>query len=145
MLLTYLAHSFRISSASATMGAANPRSFIIQRTFNEMYNLRGIAGILVQLPLNNDKDQERAGPPFQIPYTMKLPAEEADCWRLHLDLIEASSRLQDAISGIPHNPRASYAATLHSVDSGAKRQLELLAGSARRDQEKTPAGRKIAV
>jgi hypothetical protein len=145
MLLTYLAHSFRISSASSTMGAANPRSLIIQRTFNEMYNLRGIAGILVQLPLKNDKEKERAGPPFQIPYTMKLPAEEADCWRLHLDLIEASSRLQDAISAILHNPRASYAATLHNVDLGAKGQLELLAGNARRDQEKTPAGRKIAI
>jgi hypothetical protein len=145
MLLTYLAHSFRISSKSSDEGTADPRSLIIQRTFNEMINLRGIAGILVQLPLDNSGGEKRAGPPFQIPYSMKLPAEEADCWRLHLDLIEASRRLLHAISAIPGNPRSSYAATLRSVDLGANRQLELLVGSARRDEGKVPAGRSIAV
>jgi hypothetical protein len=145
MLLTYLAHSFRISSESSDMGAANPRSLVIQRTFNEMYNLRGIAGVVVQLPLDNSGSADRAGPPFQMPYAMKLPAEEADCWRLHLDLIEAAKRLLDAIAAIPNNPRAPYAATLRSVDLGAMHQLESLVGSARHDGSNAQFRRSIAI
>jgi hypothetical protein len=146
MLLTYLAHSFRISAEPMTAGAANPRSLIIQRTFNEMYNMRGIAGILVQLPLDNNGGAERAGPPFQIPYSMKLPAEEADCWRLHVDLIEAAGRLLDGNAAIPSSSaRSSYATTVRSVDLAAKRQLESLVGSARQNEGKMQARRSIAI
>jgi hypothetical protein len=145
MLLTYLAHSFRISADPMAAGAANPRSLIIQRTFNEMYNLRSIAGILVQLPLNNDGGTERAGPPFQIPYSMKLPAEEVDCWRLHVDLIEAAERLLEGISALPAGARCSYATTVRSVDLTAKRQLESLVGSARQNEGKMQAKRSIAI
>ena len=61
MLLAYLSHSFRLSSENLEAGAASPRGMIISRTFGEMYNLRSTAGILVQLPLVNDKKTERAG------------------------------------------------------------------------------------
>jgi hypothetical protein len=126
-------------------GVANPRSLIIQRTFNEMYNLRAIGHILVQLPLDNNGGAERAGPPFQIPYSMKLPAEEADCWRLHVDLIEATGRLLDGISAIPSNARSPYATTVRNVDLAAKRQLEKLAASARQNEGKMQAKRSIAI
>ena len=145
MLLSYMTHSFRISADPMGTGVANPRSLIIQRTFNEMYNLRSIAGILVQMPLKNEDGAERAGPPFQVPYNMKLPIEEADCWRLHLDLIEAAGRLLDSISARPSSSRAAYAATLRSIDLAARSQIEALVGSARQNIDGMPVRRSVAL
>lgn len=145
MLLTYLAHSFRVSAEPMEAGAANPRSLIINRTFGEMYNLRSVAGILVQLPLNDEEDVRRAGPPFQIPYTTKLPSEEADCWRLHLDLVEAAGRLLEAIAGMPKTRRSSYALALRQLDLKAKHQLEVLIGGGKALQLNVSAHRSIVV
>ena len=61
----------------------------INRMFGEMYNLRAIASILVQLPIAEGASQ-RCGPTFQMPYTLQLPESEAAYWALHLDLISAT-------------------------------------------------------
>jgi Ferritin-like len=128
MLLAYLAHSFRLSAEPIQNGTGGPRGMIVNRTFGEMYNLRGIAGILVQLPLNYPADKHKAGPPFQIPYNTKLPFEEVDCWRLHLDLIDASDSVLQQLRYLGKGQRADYAAALISADQGARRQIEVLRG-----------------
>jgi hypothetical protein len=70
-------------------GAA--RGYLVNRVFAEMYNLRAIAGRLVQLPVDESASSGNlAGPPFEMAYTYKLPPSESDRWRLHRDLHEAS-------------------------------------------------------
>jgi hypothetical protein len=58
--------------------------------------LRGIAGILTRLPLKQapgPTDPLKAGPPFELPYTLALPDDQRDRWRLHLALLDTSSGL----------------------------------------------------
>lgn len=145
MLLAYLAHSFRVSTEPMDSGDANPRSVVVNRTFIEMYNLRSSAGILVQLPLKNESDPERAGPPFQTPYTAQLPSDEADCWRVHIDLIDAADVLLAKLSEISKTSRADYAVALRSADQQARRQLELLLKSSRAQRDAAPRRRSIAI
>jgi hypothetical protein len=142
MLLTYLAHSFRLS---AETGADSPRSMVINRTFVEMYNLRSTAGILVQLPLKSDAEPERAGPPFQVPYTVQLPSDEADCWRLHADLIDAAAVLLARLAEVSKDRRADYAVALLNADRQARLQLEPLMRSSGAGQDAQPRRRSIAI
>jgi len=56
---------------------------VMHRVFGEMYNLKTIAGILTRLPLSDEAagaDTPRAGPPFEMPYTLYLPTTDADIW-----------------------------------------------------------------
>ena len=117
----------------------------MSRIFTEMYNLRSTAGILVQLPLKDQTDPRSAGPPFQMPYTSALPPEEADCWRVHMDLIDAAGPLLEQLDKMSKGSRADYAVALESADQRAKREIELLLGSSRRGETHRPAGRMIAV
>jgi len=143
MLLAYLAHSFRISSSAMESGASNPRSLIINSTFNEMYQLRGIAGILVQSPLNDKGGPERAGPPFQVPYAVQLPMDESDCWMLHIDLIDSANRLLSQLSG--QGKHAAYANTLVAADALRRRQFEELSHSSHNAPHSQRSLRSIAV
>lgn len=91
MLLTFLAHSFQLDGGLNGTGNFRPRGLVINSTFGEMYNIRSISHALVQLPLNRfPGSTKKAGPPFTLPYSMDLPLGEANIWRLHLELIEAS-------------------------------------------------------
>lgn len=93
-LLAGLAHAFDVSNAPGTGIAPGPRGALVHRCFVEMYQLRAIAGLLVALPLDSaSPDGPRAGPPFQMPYTLALPHTERDRWRLHVDLVDASTAL----------------------------------------------------
>jgi len=97
MLLTYLTHTFRLARV-VDPNVPNARGAIMHRVFGEMYNLKAISGILVRMPLMKDpEDKRRAGPPFQMPYTLVLPADEVDCWRLHRDIISNSKSLCDSL------------------------------------------------
>ena len=58
-----------------------------------MYNLRAIAATLVEMPSGGAGGRARAGPPFQMPYTLALPRREHDRWVLHRDLLDASQLL----------------------------------------------------
>ena len=95
MLLMYLAHTFRLPHRSG-FGAPNLRSMLMHKVFGEMYNLKTLAGILVDLPAGAQDDPARAGPPFELPYMIGLPTEESDTWQLHHSLLESSrSLIQD--------------------------------------------------
>jgi hypothetical protein len=89
MLLTYLAHTYRLPPA-AQATHQRMRAGMLHRVFAEMYNLRAIANMLVRLPLRDEKrfpDPRRAGPPFELPFTLVLPVSDEDCWRLHRELL----------------------------------------------------------
>jgi hypothetical protein len=62
-------------------------------TFNEMRRLKKIAGKLVTLPQNDPAEKARAGPPFELPYTLNLPDRDIDRWRVHFDVSRQCSKL----------------------------------------------------
>jgi hypothetical protein len=95
MLLMCLAHSFEMPAGEGASGPKSPRATIINTAFGEMYNIRAIAGILVQTPLaaGAGAGGKTAGPPFQMPYTLRRPMGAANRWRLHRQLLLASRTL----------------------------------------------------
>jgi len=113
LLMNYLAHSFRLAGAQH-VDRPNLRAMLMHHVFGEMYNLKTLAGLLVQAPraavgddktdaLNSyDGARKWAGPPFEMPYSLTLPHADVDVWRLHDDLIatsqETAKKLLDAAS-----------------------------------------------
>jgi Ferritin-like len=125
MLLSYLAHSYSPPGAS---GLERRQGVVINRLFGEMYNLRAIASVLTRRPLEAAGDA-RAGAPFQMPYSLVLPDNDAAFWRLHLDLIEASRNLLSR-PAILASDGAAYAASLLSLDTAAAEEMVLYATAA---------------
>jgi hypothetical protein len=72
---------------------------------------------MMKLPLDPAQDGMRAGPPFEMPYSIALPAAERDCWRLHLDLLEASIALSDQIQRRADAQEKDYLKSLAVLDS----------------------------
>ncbi len=95
MLLNFLTHSYELAGGEAHLGPRVPRATVINTTFGEMYNRRAIANVLVQTPLSDDPGGagKTAGPPFQMPYTLRRPMGEANRWRQHKELLLASRPL----------------------------------------------------
>ena len=127
-LLVNLSHVFELTDDPSDLTTIAPRGGLIHRTFAEMYNLRAISGLLVRLPaLMDDEDGPRAGPPFQMPYTLALPSAEADRWRVHLDLLDASGRLAGQLRGLVESGDGrDYLFALTEWDQVERRQVEQL-------------------
>jgi hypothetical protein len=116
MLLLYLSHGFRLSGAGPHHADTKARGMIVHRTFGEMYNLRAIARTMTKLPLGLPQDGLRAGPPFEMPYSVALPAAERDCWRMHMDLLEASITLNHKIAPQSDRQEKDYLKSLAGLD-----------------------------
>ncbi|SFM82933.1 Ferritin-like [Chitinophaga sp. YR627] len=124
MLLNFLTHSFLLDDGFNNVGAIAPRGMIINSTFGEMYNIRSIASVMVQLPLSTDPNEKKfAGPPFLVPYTLTLPMGEHNRWRTHKDLIQASQPLIAKLlqQSADHNHRY-----LHSLREADLRLLQVI-------------------
>ena len=131
-LLAALAHSFELASDSSDLAALGPRGWLIHHSFAEMYNLRAIAGLLMRLPVSaDDPDGLRAGPPFQMPYTLVLSAREPDRWRLHRDLLDAAARLCADLRRItaPNGDGQDYLTAVLHQDLIERRQIDLFIGA----------------
>ncbi|WP_052594060.1 ferritin-like domain-containing protein [Aureispira sp. CCB-QB1] len=115
MLLTFLTHSFLLDGGFNNSGAYSPRGTIIHATFGEMYNLRGIAGVLVQLPIAVGSST-MAGPPFLTPYTMELPLGEISRWKVHQDLVQASKPLIEELLLTADEQHKKYLYSLKEAD-----------------------------
>jgi hypothetical protein len=127
-LLVSLSHAFELASNIADPGTPTPRGWLIHRSFAEMYNLRAIAGLLVRLPVSADSpDGHRAGPPFQMPYTLVLPSTEANRWRVHLDLLDAARTLTGQLREMSASgDRQEYVLALAQADQIERGQVEQL-------------------
>jgi hypothetical protein len=103
LLLMYLAHTFRLARTQP-MHQPSLRAMVMHRVFGEMYNLKAIAGLLVQLPLHHAAGA-RAGPPFELPYSLDLPQADRDIWRLYDDLLGSSYHTcSEVLRGAKDNP-----------------------------------------
>ncbi|HTB38409.1 MAG TPA: ferritin-like domain-containing protein [Reyranella sp.] len=129
MLLKYLAHTFQLAR-TVPGDRPNLRAMVMHRVFGEMYNLKTIAGILVRLPQHDRaNDPARAGPPFEIPYTLDLPVGELERWILHRDLISSSRALCEKLLDHPDTEERAYLATLRELDGQTDTWVErIIAG-----------------
>jgi len=126
MLLTFLAHSYRLSRI-VRPGEPNLRGMVMHRAFGEMYNLKAIAGLLVQMKVSKPGEPEVfAGPPFETPYSLNMPAAHVDVFRLHRDLfrgaVEVNLRIQARNEAIGRD----YLRSLHELDLGALGWIEAI-------------------
>lgn len=145
ILLSYLTHTFRLARVVG-INEPNTRGALMARIFGEMYNLKTIAGILVRMPLTEDKnDSRRAGPPFQMPYTIQLPLDEIDCWRIHRDIAENSLDLCAALLDPAHGHLATtppegkdYLLALRSLDEKTIGWMETILAGLREHGGKHP-------
>lgn len=124
MVLNYLTHTFLLDGGLTTLGSLNPRGIIINSTFGEMYNMRSIAGIMVQLPISlNPSCKVMAGPPFLIPYTIELPLGEYNRWSTHKDQLIAASRIVDQLLISSPEKHHNY---LHSLQEADDKLLKMI-------------------
>lgn len=117
MLLTSLLHTFDYPSNLDASSQMTPRGLLIHATFGEMYNLRAIAMLLVQTPLHPGDSLNVAGPPFQMPYTLDLPLDDVDRWRVHLDLFQSAGCLICDLLDTAPAARHTYLQALREGDS----------------------------
>ena len=141
MLLVNLAHSMHPIAPRSDQVPVVDHGIVINRTFAEMYNLRVIAGMLLQLPMDPARpDRPCAGPPFEMPYTLDMPAREYNRWRLQLDLLKAA-----AIAIEDLKPKASpggrrFLTALSDSDQLAMERIDgMLSGQAIMTLDERPA------
>lgn len=126
MLLNYLNHSFLLDNGYNNTGALMPRGLIINSTFGEMYNLRSLATILVQLPLAPGNTTVMAGPPFTMPYSIDLPFGEHNRWRLHQDLLQEAGKLITDLCKVADQQQLRYLYSLQELDNKMLQSIEQL-------------------
>ena len=126
MLLNFLTHSFLLDNGANNVGAISPRGMIINSTFGEMYNLRSISSVLVQLPLTSQDTGKFAGPPFLTPYTLTLPMGEHNRWRAHKDLIQASATVIATLLSTTKEHHHRYLYSLLEADQQLLRLIDEL-------------------
>jgi hypothetical protein len=126
MLLKYLGHTFSLARTQHG-DSPNLRSMVMHRVFGEMYNLKAVAAIIVRQPLSNGS--LRAGPPFEMPYSLSLPDTERDIWASHRDLLAMAQ--QHCKKMLAHEDRGghAYLRALFALDRDARTWAEsILAG-----------------
>ncbi|HET7437118.1 MAG TPA: ferritin-like domain-containing protein [Thermoanaerobaculia bacterium] len=119
LLLSALNHALHLSGALRSTKQPTARGDVLTLIFSEMYKIRSLAGVLVQLPVREGTPPEKAsaGPPFQMPYTLAIPQGEDDRWRWHRDMLYASRKILDILFVLePDARRKSYAAALRQAD-----------------------------
>jgi Ferritin-like len=127
MLLLYLHHSFLVE-APAGCASHSPRGSLVSWTFGEMYNLRSLSEILMDMPLQ-PSSKVMAGPPFEVPYSVALAAREADRWRAHRDLLDDSIELIGEMLKEAHPSRSQYLRALLTSDQTTLDQVTALIGA----------------
>lgn len=120
MLLTFLSHSYRLSRISRP-GEPNLRGMVMHRAFGEMYHIKALAGLMVQMKVGEKDGRDLfAGPPFETPYSLDMPAIDADCWRLHRDLIIGAREVIDRLRDAKVELGSAYLQTLRELDLQAE-------------------------
>jgi Ferritin-like len=133
MLLAGLSHVLQLDRGAA--GGAERSAFLVGQSFSAMFRMTALADLLLGLPLRADGGPERAGPPFELPYTLALPQREADRWRLHLHLRRLS--LERIAELRPDAPDAEgiLLNALEVEDGTASGQIRTLLGEPAEPQE----------
>ena len=101
MLLADLAHVLQLPGPLAGAdGNPTPRGRLRDWAFDQMRGIRSIATLLTTRPAKATPAPGapvNAGAPFELPYTLAIPDDEHDRWRLHLALLDSSDALVAAL------------------------------------------------
>jgi hypothetical protein len=124
-LLHNLLHAFDYPGNLSETSQMTPRGLLVHATFGEMYNIRALSQILVQTPLEARNSRRMAGPPFQMPYTVRLPFDAADRWRIYFDLLAASATLTDRLLGHT-GAHEKYLLGLREADRETMRMIDAI-------------------
>ena len=137
ILFRYLAHTFQIARPGG-LDEPNIRAMVMHRVFGEMYQLKALSGRLFQMPLRDiDADPQTppserryAGPPFELPWNLRIPVADVDCWCMHRDSIVVSREACHAIlRSKPTEEEREYITTLLALDEQTDKWLaQILAG-----------------
>jgi hypothetical protein len=104
LLLAYLTHFLESRGPLIdSMCDYTPRGFLNKWTFDEMRRVGQLAAKLAGMPRCDPEGPERAGAPFEMPYTLAQPEHEPDRWRRHLDVLETSLGLVRRMGEDPQN------------------------------------------
>lgn len=115
LLLGYLGHTFRLARQPAP-GGPNLRGITMHRVFGEMYNIKTLSTLLMAMPIGADAAGPRAGPPFEMPYTLELPPGDTETWKVHLAMIDDSRSLCTTLLSLDP-AHAAYLKTQMQLDS----------------------------
>lgn len=128
LLLVSLLHTFEYPSNVTAVSQVTPRGLLIHSTFGEMYNLRALSELLMQTPMAFPADERMAGPPFQPPFSLQMPVDPIDRWRLHLDLLEASADLAEGLIVLDQARLQDYMNGLMKVDAQTMSMIAAIRG-----------------
>ncbi|MDX5298503.1 MAG: ferritin-like protein, partial [Gammaproteobacteria bacterium] len=137
LLLTGLAHTFRLARTSAPQRGPGTYQAVLHRAFGEMYNLKALADILVRQPLSEDPAEpfKPAGPTFQMPYTLDLPENAPSTWQQYRDILSACAEVRAWLRDPAHArlsaQETEYLATQANADQGFEAWLETVQDAAR--------------
>jgi hypothetical protein len=129
LLLSALTHIFESSVMYTPNAQPTARSELITVIFGEMYKIRGLASVLVDLPVRDGTPvtQLAAGPPFEMPYTLSIPLREVDRWRWHRDMLVASHHILDDVLALDHEDRRrNFALAIREGDHDLQRRIDLV-------------------
>lgn len=85
ILLGCLQHSLLLDMPTyEASGDRTPKGLLHYWTLSEMRRIKKIGEKLVELA-KDDKGVLRAGPPFELPYSLRLPTRDTDRWAGHAD------------------------------------------------------------
>lgn len=129
LLLICILRTYEYPNNLSPATQVSPRGLLLNSAFGEMYNLRALAEILVDTPLA-EKGEEKAGPPFQMPYTLRQPVDPEDRWRVHLDLLDASRLLGDRLLGLKPSENDGFLVALQKTDDQTRSMIEAILSGA---------------
>ena len=100
MLLAAIGHHLTIDQGTSG------RSELAEFAFEEMSNVLILSTHLTTLDRTTSAADGKAGPPFEMPYTLLLPVRPVSRWRMQQDLIEDSQLVKDRIRAAQADPDA---------------------------------------
>ena len=74
-------------------GAARRKVLVDGVAFRHMRVIAGLARVLTSLPLKEDGNGLKAGPPFELPYLLSLASDELGNWLTLRDILQSSHML----------------------------------------------------
>lgn len=135
ILLRCLQHSLLLDAAvyeanvGPGLGDRTPKGLLQYWTFSEMRRVKKIAEKLVELQKDDDGPL-RAGPPFEIPYSLRLPHVDADRWAGHADVFAmAKTFIQEKIL-VGDEPGRAFLTSVAEADGRAAEIADAMAQAA---------------
>lgn len=122
-LMMCIGMSLRFSASEYQRARPGARATLLQHSFVEMYLLRALANLLTNAPLLEAQDARRAGPTFQLPYTLELPHRDEDCFASLLDIVHASAALLKELGEGDAYVSAEFIASTRNADESWREVL----------------------